>query len=82
MIDVPTKPIVSHVATAGDGVFSQLENDEIKLVDLKSNTTRVLMSTHDVRDVRFGHPYRDFRNLVSLPGERKSIAHHRLEIVR
>ena len=38
---------------AGDGVYSQLENKEIKLVDLESNKTRVLLSVDDVTDVSF-----------------------------
>ena len=44
-------PTDMYFAKAGDGVFSQLENNEIKLVDLKSNTTRILMSVQDAKDV-------------------------------
>ena len=42
-----------HHTTAGDGVFSRLDGNEISLVDLKSNTTRILISTYDVKDVSF-----------------------------
>lgn len=46
-----TYPTDMYSEKAGDGVFSQLEKNEIKLVDLKSNTTRVLMSIKDAKDV-------------------------------
>jgi len=36
---------------AGDGVFSMEENGRIVLVDLKTNTTRPLISTTDIKDV-------------------------------
>lgn len=36
---------------AGDGVFSMEENERIVLVDLKTNTTRSLISTTDIKDV-------------------------------
>lgn len=37
---------------AGDGVFSIRDDGFIKLVDLKTNSTRNLVSTKDIRDVR------------------------------
>ena len=36
---------------AGDGVFSLLENNDIKLVDLKTNITTTVVSLFDIRDV-------------------------------
>ena len=71
-------------SVAGDGVFSQLENNEIRLVDLKSNTTRVLMSTRDVRDVSFPACQGSFvfANLHSFLAGWTSVAHIRLEIIR
>lgn len=42
---------IEWVKEAGDGVFSRLEGGKIKLVDLKSNTTRELLSTMDIKDV-------------------------------
>lgn len=39
---------------AGDGVYSVSEDGIIKLVDLKSNTTRNLVQQADVKDV--GYP--------------------------
>ncbi|RDB18477.1 putative dipeptidyl-aminopeptidase B [Hypsizygus marmoreus] len=41
---------VDWVPEAGDGVFSVLEGNDIKLVDLKTNTTKVLVSRSDVKD--------------------------------
>jgi dipeptidyl aminopeptidase B len=40
-----------HSRAAGDGVYSVYENNYIKLVDLKTNTTKNLVAEHDVRDV-------------------------------
>jgi len=36
---------------AGDGVYSVFEDEYIKLVDLKNNSTKNLVSARDVRDV-------------------------------
>lgn len=36
---------------AGDGVYSLLEDNHIKLVDLKTNKTTVVVSLHDLTDV-------------------------------
>ncbi|KAG6917095.1 hypothetical protein DXG01_003915 [Tephrocybe rancida] len=38
------------VPTAGDGVFSIFELGDLKLVDLKTNTTKVLVSSKDIKD--------------------------------
>ena len=39
------------IPVAGDGVFSMEENEWIVLTDLKTNTTRSLISMEDVKDV-------------------------------
>ncbi len=39
------------ISLAGDGVFSLSEGGYIKLVDLKSNTTRNLLAYENVKDV-------------------------------
>ena len=39
------------ILVAGDGVFSMEENEWIVLTDLKTNTTRSLISMEDVKDV-------------------------------
>ncbi|KAG6816533.1 hypothetical protein H0H87_005395 [Tephrocybe sp. NHM501043] len=41
---------VNWVPEAGDGVFSIFEGGDLKLVDLKSNTTKVLVSSKDIKD--------------------------------
>ncbi|KAG6865647.1 hypothetical protein C0991_000566 [Blastosporella zonata] len=41
---------VNWVPEAGDGVFSIFENGDLKLVDLKTNTTKVLVSSKDIKD--------------------------------
>ncbi|KAI6130211.1 dipeptidyl aminopeptidase [Pisolithus thermaeus] len=41
---------VHWVPEAGDGVFSMMENGRIVLVDLKTNETKPLISTADVKD--------------------------------
>lgn len=38
-----------HVA--GDGVYSLFEYGDLKLVDLKTNSTKVLVSSKDIKDV-------------------------------
>lgn len=48
---------INWVPEAGDGVFSIWENDYIKLVDLKTNTTSVLVNTKDVKDERGNRLY-------------------------
>ncbi|KAG5652732.1 hypothetical protein H0H81_003931 [Sphagnurus paluster] len=35
---------------AGDGVFSVFEGGDLKLVDLKTNTTKILVSSKDIKD--------------------------------
>ena len=39
------------ILVAGDGVFSMEENEWIVLTDLKTNTSRSLISLEDVKDV-------------------------------
>ncbi|KAF5379515.1 hypothetical protein D9615_006521 [Tricholomella constricta] len=46
----PEKKAVNWVPEAGDGVFSLFENGDLKLVDLKTNTTKVLVSSKDIKD--------------------------------
>lgn len=49
------RPILFFISInvpAGDGVYTILKDDAIKLVDLKTNTTKILLSRYDVRDVR------------------------------
>ncbi|KAG6879049.1 hypothetical protein C0992_005538 [Termitomyces sp. T32_za158] len=41
---------VNWVPEAGDGVFSLFEGGDLKLVDLKTNTIRVLVSSKDIKD--------------------------------
>ena len=40
-----------RLRAAGDGVYSVFEDDQIKLIDLKTNTTRNLVARSDVRNV-------------------------------
>jgi len=40
------------VPPAGDGIFSIKSGAEIKLVDLKTNTTKTLVNAADIKDVR------------------------------
>lgn len=40
-----------HRGIAGDGVFSLVMGDAIKLVDLKTNTTTALVDRVDLKDV-------------------------------
>ncbi|KAF8957141.1 dipeptidyl peptidase IV N-terminal region-domain-containing protein [Flammula alnicola] len=49
------QPDLNWVAEAGDGVFSLSEGGYIKLVDLKSNSTRNLIANEDVKD-EHGNP--------------------------
>ncbi|KAF9529024.1 dipeptidyl aminopeptidase [Crepidotus variabilis] len=46
----PSAPELNWVVEAGDGVFSQLTDGQIKLVDLKNNKTTVVVSTLDIKD--------------------------------
>ncbi|KAG5641960.1 hypothetical protein DXG03_003852 [Asterophora parasitica] len=46
---------VNWVPEAGDGVFSVFDSADLKLVDLKTNTTRVLVSANDIKD-EYGQP--------------------------
>ncbi|GLB41533.1 putative dipeptidyl aminopeptidase [Lyophyllum shimeji] len=41
---------INWVPEAGDGVYSLFEAGELKLVDLKTNTTKVLVSSKDIKD--------------------------------
>ncbi|KAG6889758.1 hypothetical protein C0995_014685 [Termitomyces sp. Mi166 len=41
---------VNWVPEAGDGVFSLFEYGDLKLVDLKTNTTKVLVSSKDIKN--------------------------------
>ncbi|KII86043.1 hypothetical protein PLICRDRAFT_44497 [Plicaturopsis crispa FD-325 SS-3] len=41
---------LNWVAEAGDGVFSISQDGYIKLVDLKTNSTKVLVDTRDIKD--------------------------------
>jgi dipeptidyl aminopeptidase len=38
---------------AGDGVFAVSQDGFIQLVDLKHNSTRILVASADMKDVRF-----------------------------
>ena len=53
-----SKKSVHWVPEAGDGVFSIQENGHIKLVDLKNNSTTILVDTQDVRDPSSGRKIR------------------------
>ncbi|KAI0071164.1 dipeptidyl aminopeptidase [Panus rudis PR-1116 ss-1] len=48
---LPTAHSVRWVPEAGDGVFAITQNGHISLVDLKSNTTKQLVSVNDIKDV-------------------------------
>ncbi|KAF8075245.1 dipeptidyl aminopeptidase [Lyophyllum atratum] len=41
---------INWVQEAGDGVYSVFEAGDLKLVDLKTNTTKVLVSSKDIKD--------------------------------
>ena len=42
---------LQNLLIAGDGVFSLMENNYIKLVDLKTSKTTNVVSLYDVTDV-------------------------------
>ncbi len=46
-----TRQDIHWVPEAGDGVFAVRQGSSISLVDLKSNSTKELLSTQEIRDV-------------------------------
>jgi len=59
-----SRTTIDWVPEAGDGVYSVSEGADIKLVDLKTNTTKVLVSSMDIKD-EHGNPLNGFAWYIS-----------------
>ena len=55
--------------SAGDGVFATVGNGSIELVDLKSNSTTVLVKYTDIKDASIQKSWQGFITLTTAAGQ-------------